>query len=273
MSQALDLGNLQLRLILDARGQIDGNAVFFPATQEEWSPGLDPDAQGNVPMAVNGLLISDGDEHTLIDTGFGDQERADRPERLVEKLAEIGLQPTDIGRVILTHAHGDHALGNTLKRSGRWVPTFPSAEYVIQEKEIAAIRDKQDAFWRTRFQPLVDCGLLRTIDGPTEMSDILTCWPTPGHTIGHQAVLIHTHSQQALAIGDLVIFAEGFEHPEWGPNWAWSRQADAESRRKVSQWAVETGAILIVAHDPRHPWITLEHAGEGYRFADVVQAR
>ncbi len=269
MLQALDLGGFRLALILDAHGQNNGDRVFSPATREEWSPGLCPDPEGNLPTVVRALLISEGDRHTLVDTGYGDQERADRPERIIRNLSKLGLQPGDISRVIITHAHGDHIMGNTVERSGRWLPAYPSAEYVIQEKEIAAMREQGHAVWRTRFQPLADHGLLRTIDGWTELSDALVCWPSPGHTAGHQSVLIRTTTPQVLAIGDLGILAKNFENPQWGPSWAWSWDVDAESRHRVCEWAVENGTILFVGHDPQHPWITLERAEEGYRFTDA----
>ena len=148
MTQSLHLGPLELTLILDARGGIEeGDRIFYPATREEWSARLDSDPQGNVPVVVNALLISEGDQHTLVDTGFGEEERSEREENVLDSLAQVGVQPKHIGRVILTHAHGDHCLGNTLRRAGRWLPTFPLAEYVIQEREIAAMRDLGDEIW------------------------------------------------------------------------------------------------------------------------------
>ena len=88
---------------------------------------------------------------------------------------------------------------------GAYVPTFAQAEYVVQEREIAAMREADDETWRNRFQPLAERGQLRTIDGETQISEILTCWPTPGHSIGHQSVMIRSEGQHALALGDLGI--------------------------------------------------------------------
>lgn len=266
MTQSLHLGPLELTLILDARGGIEeGDRIFYPATREEWSARLDSDPQGNVPVVVNALLISEGDQHTLVDTGFGEEERSEREENVLDSLAQVGVQPKHIGRVILTHAHGDHCLGNTLRRAGRWLPTFPLAEYVIQEREIAAMRELGDEIWHTRFEPLAERGQLRLIDSSTELSETLACWPTPGHTIGHQSVLIRANEKRALFVGDLAVLAGNLEHLEWGPSWAWSREADLESRRIVARWAADNKAILILGHDPKYPWVTLEHAGEGYR--------
>ncbi len=265
MSQSLQLGTIRLDLILDERGDLDGNQIFYPAPISQWSVGLEVDAAGHVPIVVNALLIRDGQEYTLVDTGFGEEEHPDRPESVLKGLARLGVQPKQIRRVILTHEHADHACGNTLKRGDRWLPTFPFAEYVIQEQEIIASRAAGNDLWRTRFQPLLERGQLRLIHGRLDLSETLACWPTPGHTIGHQSVLIRSDGQQALCVGDLAILARNMERLEWGHSWAWSQEAHALSRREVAEWAVAQGAILIIPHDPVRPWIKLQRAEGGYR--------
>ncbi|OGO05503.1 MAG: hypothetical protein A2Y73_05935 [Chloroflexi bacterium RBG_13_56_8] len=258
------LGSIRLSHVHDGYGAIDGNRVFYPASQEEWSPGLAPDRVGFMMHAYQPLLISEGARHTLVDTGFG-EENPRRRGSMFESMQQVGVHPDEISRVIITHAHGDHVSGNTLAHAESFRPTFPQAEYVIQEREIAALREADDEDWRKRFQPLVERGQLRTIDGTTQISGSLTCWATPGHTIGHQSVLINCEGQQALVLGDLALFYKNMERPEWGASWAWSCEVDEESRRKVAEWAVENDAILILYHDPRNAWFRLRRADEGYR--------
>jgi glyoxylase-like metal-dependent hydrolase (beta-lactamase superfamily II) len=264
------LGDLRLTLVLDAIIEIDGNQVFFPASQMHWGEGLTVGPHGILHVPVNALLVSAGDQHTLIDTGFGEEEHPDRAESVLKSLAELGVPPKAIQRVILTHAHGDHVLGNTLRRAGQWLPTFPLAEYVIQEREIAAARAERSALWTTRFQPLAERGQLRLIDGRTELSEALVCWPTPGHTIGHQSVLLRSKGAQALFMGDLAVLAKNMEHLEWGHSWAWSLDVDRQSRREVAEWAIAEDATLIIGHDAQHPWVKIVRAGEGYRTVPVA---
>ena len=271
MIRSLDLGAVRLTLLLDAYGELNGNHIFYPATQDEWSPGLAPDPEGNLPIVVSALLISAGQQRTLVDTGYGEEEHLEREESVIKSLAECGVQPEDIDRVILTHSHGDHCLGNTLLRYGRWTPTFPLAEYVIQEREIIGIHYAGNALWRTRFEPLFERDQLRLIDSSTELSETLVCWPTPGHTVGHQSVLIRSDEARALYLGDLAVLARNMEHPEWGPAWAWWPEADVESRRIVAKWAVDNNAILIAGHDPDRAWIRLERGTEGYHALPVEQ--
>ncbi|MBM3190481.1 MAG: MBL fold metallo-hydrolase [Chloroflexi bacterium] len=267
MTRSLELGSLRLALILDARGTIEGDRVFHPAAPQEWSQGLSPDPSGNLPVEVNGLLISEGNAHTLVDTGFGEEERPEREENLLKSLSAIGIRPRDISRVILTHAHGDHCLGNTLLRQGRWLPTFPLAEYIVQEREIAGMRAKGEEIWQTRFQPLAERKQLRLIDGETELSATLACWPTPGHTAGHQSVLVRSGGQQALVLGDLAVLALNMQRPEWGPGWAWSFELDVRNRRRIAEWAAAEDAVLIAPHDPEWPVFRMIRASDGLRVA------
>lgn len=259
-----DLGAIRLTHVHDGYGAIDGNRVFYPASQEEWSPGLAPDPVGFMLNAYQPLLISEGAQHTLVDTGFG-EENPRRKRSMFESLQQVDVHPDEIARVIITHAHGDHIGGNTITHGRSLRPTFPHAEYIVQEREIAAMREADDESWRTRFQPLVERGQLRTIDGSIQISERLACWRTPGHTIGHQCVLVSSEGQQALFLGDLALSFKNLEHPGWGASWAWSREADEENRCKVAEWAVDNDAILILYHDPRRAWFRLGRADDGYR--------
>jgi len=249
------VGGVTLNLLLDAHTSIEGDKAFFPAQADEWSPGFEVDAGGAIPNVVQSLLIRDGDELTLVDTGFGEEEMPDRRESTIKSLAECGVQPKDISRVILTHAHGDHCMGNTLKRRRRWLAAFPLATYIVQASEVASLAAAQSELWLTRFEPIDSRGQLQLVDGQVVISETLELWPTPGHTVGHQSVIIRSRSESAVFVGDLAIFAASFLHDGWGPDWAWSREADNANRAAVADWAVSNDALVIVPHDPVHSFV------------------
>ena len=53
----------------------------------------------------------------------------------MQRLADLGYQPTDFDIVINTHLHADHVGWNTRAQDGRWMPTFPNARYVFGKAE------------------------------------------------------------------------------------------------------------------------------------------
>lgn len=261
----LEVGSVHLDLLLDTTLTIGGDSVFAPASREEWSPLIDADGDGIMTAPVQPLLIDGPDSYALVDTGFGDSspgpDAATSDGATLRELAKRGVKPEDVSRVIITHAHGDHYLGNTVEsRSGR-APTFPNAEYVIQKADADAFRSESPEEWVRHFQPLADSGTLRLVDGDTRLSDTVSCRLTQGHTIGHQSVVITSGGQSVCYLGDLAIKMLNLQRPEWGPDWAWSREKDIENRKAICRWAADENAVLILLHDDLHPFVRVRHAG------------
>ena len=268
----LMLGDVELDLIPDAVGEIEGDSVFAPASQDQWSALVPSSAEGLMDIAVRPMLIKDADGYILVDTGFGtvkSEEESQTGDTLAE-LAKRSIDPRAIGRVIITHAHGDHCLGNCVLQDDTWVPAFPDADYYIQTAECDFIKREDPEMWRTRFQPVERAGKLRLLDGDTALSDTVECLLTRGHTIGHQSVLVESGGKSALYVADLYISPGNVTHPDWGPDWAWSREDDIANRKKIAGWAAEHKAILIIAHDPTQPFYTVQIENGNYKLAEVT---
>ena len=79
--------------------------------------------------------------HTiLIDTCTGEDKGYAAPmdfpkQPWLDGFAAAGLRFEDIDYVFCTHLHIDHTGWNTIKRNGRWVPTFPKAKYIFHKGE------------------------------------------------------------------------------------------------------------------------------------------
>src|SRR5690349_1401346 len=95
----------------------------------ELAPGL-----WRIPTApfdlVNSFLLADEDGAlTLVDTGY---KWADK--RIVAALAGLGKAPQDVQRIVLTHAHTDHAggLAATKQQTGAAVLTHDREATYLQ---------------------------------------------------------------------------------------------------------------------------------------------
>ncbi len=263
----IQLGEFQLHFILESTIRMDSGGAFGLVPRALWSPLMPPDEDSRVLMTHNCVLVQAHGKNILIDTGNGDKlpekqqkfMQLDHPNgSLLDGLGRLGLKAADIDVVIDTHLHADHAGSNTrYDAEDKIVATFPNAEYVVQRREYEdAMRPNE----RTRatylplnYQPLAESGQMRLLDGDTEIAPGIWGVVTPGHTPGHMSIRLESAGQQALFVCDMASFAIHFERLGWMTAWDVEPLVTLETKRRWQQWALETGALLIFAHDPQRP--------------------
>jgi N-acyl homoserine lactone hydrolase len=145
---------------------------------------------------VHGFVISYPGGAALVDTGVGGPQEVLNDWRVVNRtaadaLSDLGMTPADISLVINTHLHFDHCGQNAV---------FRHAPIYVQRRELArAERESPElcqwfGFMNARFELL---------DGDAEVLPGVAVIATPGHTEGHQCVVVHTGGNEAdLLIGD-----------------------------------------------------------------------
>ena len=140
------LGDFELRTISGGKYWIDGGSMFGVVPRTVWTRYIAVDEKSRILQRTSCVLVQSGRENVLIDTGYGSKLTqkecgnfsSEPGEPLVESLAAAGLTVHDIDVVVLSHLHFDHAGGATrFDASGRAVPTFPNATYVVQRHEWA----------------------------------------------------------------------------------------------------------------------------------------
>ena len=116
---------------------------------------------------------------------------------LVETLQTYGISPAEIGRVILTHAHWDHSQNTDL---------FPNAEIVISKRELEYSRNPKANDYATAkyFADTLSTHTVKEVSGETELEKGLGTFDTPGHTAGHQSVLVETSGGLVCLGGDAI---------------------------------------------------------------------
>jgi len=266
------LGELQLT-VLEAGGfWLDGGSMFGVVPRPLWERQRRPDERNRIRLALNVLLVDDGQKRTLVDTGAGTKLSAKSREiygleRLTadEMLAPAGLTAEKIDRVVNTHLHFDHAGGNTVRDdSGELRAAFPSAEYLVQRMEVeTARRDNEKiraAYAPEDFEPLFsEPERVRLLDGKTDLGAGVSVVPAPGHTPGMQMVLVGTREGHVAFPSDLVPTASHVPY-------AWIMAFDldplttlATKKRWLAQAAAEHWTILF-QHDDECPLATLEES-------------
>jgi len=158
---------------------------------------------------VRPLLVRTDGGSILLDTGLGDVPEklrkyypVHRDSRLSGSLAAHGLRPEDICLVVNTHLHFDHAGNNRM---------FPGARILVQERELRFARDPPRFLRGGYVRELFETPNLETIDGPGRIADGIDVIPTPGHTAGHQSVVINMGDRRYIYTGDVSPVRENWE--------------------------------------------------------------
>ena len=223
--------------------------------------GMVPGQPGKMRMPVGAFLIEHPDGTAVFDTGMhADLEHSKARMRstaelfemdlsaadtVAGQLAERELAPDDIDVAVVSHLHFDHCGG---------LAQLPDARLVVQQAE-----------WDAAFHPaLVEYGVFnpddfdlghdrQLLDGEHDLfgDGSVVAVPTPGHTAGHQSLLIEG---RLLLTGDACYcrLALDLDRP---PGFA----HDVERQREGFAWLREkeaAGIQLVFSHDADQ-WGTL----------------
>jgi N-acyl homoserine lactone hydrolase len=161
-----------------------GIAITTLRLAEVVLPSFHPEAPGS--DTIHGFLVRDGGAFVLVDTGVGTGSRLidklyepDRVE-LPTALAAAGASLSQITAIVNSHLHFDHCGNNAL---------FPDIPIFVQRAELDAARQPDYTvpdwvdFPGARYVP---------VDGRHKISEHLELIPTPGHTPGHQSLVVHS---------------------------------------------------------------------------------
>jgi glyoxylase-like metal-dependent hydrolase (beta-lactamase superfamily II) len=131
MSAAQEPEPIAWQLVSDGQAEYERGFIFGGADPEE----LDAAGIGNVVVTpFNALLVQSGRRVIVVDAGIGELagEEGEGAGLLLDSLREVGIAPTDVQDVIVTHAHPDHVGGLT---TGGW-PTFARARHYVSAPEV-----------------------------------------------------------------------------------------------------------------------------------------
>jgi N-acyl homoserine lactone hydrolase len=127
-----------------------------------------------------------------------------------DRLRELGIEHPDVGLVVMTHLHFDHASG---------ISEFPEATFVMSKQEWEAAtgsRPWAHGYVTRQFDHAFDYRLLdfeaRSVDSYATFGraiDLLGDGSirlvfTPGHTMGHMAVVLRLRDREAVVAGDSI---------------------------------------------------------------------
>jgi glyoxylase-like metal-dependent hydrolase (beta-lactamase superfamily II) len=160
-------------------------------------------------LFVQAFLVNHPDGVFLFDTGIGSNEEIGKElditlRPLPEALRDAGVGIDDVRLVANCHLHFDHS-GENFRFAG--VPIFAQRiELDLARQPDYTLPDLVADFEGAKFEEL---------EGEADPLPGLRIIPTPGHTAGHQALLVETAQGRVLLAGQSVNFASDWAHAEY----------------------------------------------------------
>jgi N-acyl homoserine lactone hydrolase len=215
-----------------------------------WSPGVN--VGQSMDFVDNCYLIRHAQGWLLWDTGVTDaiaampdgQAPSDprathwrRPKTLAAQLGELGVKPTDIKYVAVSHTHPDH-IGN--------VEMFPQAMLLVQKAEY----EWPAPLGVGRFKPEHPATKLEG-DHDVFGDGSVIIIATPGHTPGHQSLLVKLPQTGAVLLtGDAVHFKDNWDN----------RRVPAQNSDKDKTLASMQRMADVLAKEKAQLWINHDKA-------------
>jgi glyoxylase-like metal-dependent hydrolase (beta-lactamase superfamily II) len=213
-----------------------------------WSPGVN--VGKSMELSVNCYLIKHAQGWLLWDTGVADavvampdglpppnprMTRYRRTTTLASQLEQLGIKPADIMYVAVSHTHPDH-VGN--------IAMFPQSTVLVQKAEYD---------WPTPFGQRLHAiaSPLNQLEGDHDVfgdgSAVLIA--TPGHTPGHQSLLVRLPKTGAILLsGDVVHFQSNWENRRI-PQINFDQAKSAASMQRIADIMAKEKTQLWINHD------------------------
>ncbi|MHB8665495.1 MAG: N-acyl homoserine lactonase family protein [Acidimicrobiales bacterium] len=195
------------------------------------------------PFPVHAWVIHHPDGIVLVDTGigFGNQPIDDmyhpRVTSLVDALGSVRLQIADITAVVLSHLHFDHCGQQAVLDA----PVYVQAA----ELEVAETPGYTVAEWAA-----IPRQRLRIVDGDEEILDGVRLLSTPGHTPGHQAVVIEAEGKRIVLAAQCAYRASELQTGEPGPTNLHAASWADTARRSLQRIRSLAPLTAQLSHDP-----------------------
>jgi glyoxylase-like metal-dependent hydrolase (beta-lactamase superfamily II) len=226
----LDLGHINVDKSVLTMGRGIGEIVISPS----WA-----------------ALIDHPEAKILVDTGFGDVNlphiaawnvKRSETQEIAYQLKGYGLEPDDIDIVINTHLHYDHCGNNALFKKSRFIVQLTE----LRGAYVPPIFNK-DAYNRLDFD--IDGIEYDTLEG-----DYFNLLPgidivyTPGHSMGHQSVMVKTAEGPIILPGDAVYTRENYEELIL-PGYAYDLEDSLRSIKRIKKLAYDYQGQVLFSHD------------------------
>lgn len=267
------IGTADITRVVDLDRQAFAPRIIFPEATDEifqkHSANLhDQNFDRNTLdlfLSFHAYLLRIKNKTILVDMCVGnDKSRIERPVwhkrkgPFIKNLNNIGIKTTDIDYVMCTHLHADHVGWNTQLLDGRWVPTFPNAEYIFSKKEYnhwengdGRYSEKEKLLHGSFYDsvmPVIKSGQARLVPSNFNLGVGVQLEPAYGHTPGNIVIHIEDGQEHAILCGDTLHHPIQLDYPGWKTNFCSDPEQAIITRINLLEEYADTKTLILPAH-------------------------
>ncbi len=263
--------------------KLDGGAMFGVVPKSIWQKTNPADSNNLIPMSMRSLLIEDGNQLILIDTGVGNKQ-SDKffgyyylfgNYSLDSSLAELGFHRDDITDVFLTHLHFDHCGGSIQFNTNKtgYEPAFKNAKFWSNSKHwqwaIEPNKREKASFLKENIQPIKESGQLNFISlsetnfiEKSELGFGILC--ADGHTEKQMIPHILYKGKTIVFMADLLPTVGHIPLP-YVMGYDTRPLLTLDEKQDFLNRAATQNFVLFLEHDSQQELCTVKHTEKGAR--------
>lgn len=256
---------------------LDGGTMFGVVPKVVWSKRYPVNEKNNIELPTHPILVQFDGHNLLIDSGLGRGKLTDRQLRnlgvsaessLDEELAGLGLSAADIDAVLMTHLHGDHAAGLTMKQGDEYVSAFPNAKIYVSAVEWEEMRNpnirSRNTYWKENWEPVQ--GQVETFKSELTLFGAITMIHTGGHSNGHAVIKLESGGETILHMGDIMP-THAHQNPLWVLAYDDYPMDSIFAKERLMKEALENGYYFSFYHDAYYRLLKWNEDGK-----DIIEA-
>jgi len=278
---------MKLHSIETGNFKLDGGAMFGVVPKTIWNKTNPADANNLIDIAARCLLIEDGNQLILIDTGMGNKQSEKfygyyslwGTHTMDKSLAKYGFHRDDVTDVFMTHLHFDHCGGSIQwnKDKTGYEPAFKNAKFWSNENHWQwatkpNVREKA-SFLSENILPMQESGQLHFIQRPEsdflEKSELgFGIFFADGHTEKQMIPRLKYQDKTIVFCADLLATAGHIPVP-YVMGYDTRPLLTMPEKAKFLQDAADNNHYLFLEHDAHNEIITVQNTEKGVRLKEV----
>ncbi|WP_406826275.1 MBL fold metallo-hydrolase [Pedobacter sp. KACC 23697] len=264
--------------------KLDGGAMFGVVPKAIWQKTNPADANNLCTWAMRCLLIEQGNQLILVDTGIGNKQDEKffshyylhGNDSIEKSLTQLGFKMADITDVFLTHLHFDHVGGAIVRVGEKLLPAFKNAKYWSNEKHwewaVKPNAREKASFLKENILPIQESGQLNFVPEQEniEWQKNVNISFAYGHTDAMMLPKVSYKGKTMVYMADLLPSVGHLPLPYVMAYDMFPLKTLTEKQAFLEE-AVENNYILFLEHDPINECCTLQRTEKGIRVAETFK--